>query len=137
MMTGSTDITPLSAAETSRVGRYLLAAVGFVCVGFALVGIIVPGLPTTVFALIAAWAFARSCPRFGIWLENHPRLGPCIRAWRANGAVPVRAKVIAVATMCASLAILTLLTRDSNLIPLLAGSVMAVVAVYILTRPNA
>jgi hypothetical protein len=72
----------------SRTGRYVLIAFGWLCVAIGLVGIVVPGLSTTVFLLIAAWAFSRSSPRFQEWLVEHPRLGPPVQAWRDRGAFP-------------------------------------------------
>jgi uncharacterized membrane protein YbaN (DUF454 family) len=46
--------------------RWLLALVGVLCVIVGGVGVFVPGLPTTVFVLIASYCFTRSCP----WLED-------------------------------------------------------------------
>jgi uncharacterized membrane protein YbaN (DUF454 family) len=51
---------------TSRLQRWLFATLGVACVGLGAVGVVVPGLPTTVFLLAASWLFARSCP----WLEE-------------------------------------------------------------------
>ena len=50
----------------SRLQRWLLAGGGVVCVGIGAVGVVLPGLPTTVFLIAASWLFARSCP----WLEE-------------------------------------------------------------------
>ncbi len=57
------------------------------------VGIFVPMLPTTPFLLLAAALFARSSPRLYDWLLGHPRLGPYIRAFREERAIPLRVKV--------------------------------------------
>jgi len=46
--------------------RLALACVGVVSTGLGALGTIVPGLPTTIFVIIAAWCFAKSCP----WLEE-------------------------------------------------------------------
>lgn len=46
--------------------RWLLAGLGLICVGLGALGTIVPGLPTTIFVIIAAWSFSKSCP----WLED-------------------------------------------------------------------
>lgn len=46
--------------------RYAVAGVGVVFVGIGAVGAVVPGLPTTVFLIIASACFAKSCP----WLED-------------------------------------------------------------------
>lgn len=76
------------------------------------IGIVVPGLPTTVFILLAAWAATRGSPRLRAWLESHPRFGPPIRDWREHGAVPRPAKRLAILMMALSWALTTATTRD-------------------------
>ena len=65
--------------------------------GLGLVGIFIPGLPTTVFLIIAFWAFSKSTERFQNWLWFHPKFGPPIRAWHMHRVIPVRAKIFAAA----------------------------------------
>lgn len=50
----------------TRLQRWLLATLGVLCVGLGGIGVVVPGLPTTVFVLMASYFFAKSCP----WLEE-------------------------------------------------------------------
>ncbi len=82
--------------------RIIWAACGGVALVLALVGILLPLLPTTPFLLLAAFAFARSSPRLEAWLLNHPRLGPPIRDWRDQGAIGRKTKRVALATMAAT-----------------------------------
>jgi uncharacterized membrane protein YbaN (DUF454 family) len=83
-------------AGTRRVLWLLLA---YVALGLGLVGVFVPGLPTTPFVLLAAWCFSRGSERCERWLLEHPRLGPIVRDWRERRAVPLRAKQLATVTM--------------------------------------
>lgn len=122
---------------TSRTGRYLLIAFGWLCVGIGLVGIVVPGLPTTVFLLVAAWAFSKSSERFQRWLMEHPYLGPPVQAWRDRGAIPLKAKVLAVVTMSASLAIIIFYGGGGWVFPAVVGAIMAGAATFVISRPNA
>jgi uncharacterized membrane protein YbaN (DUF454 family) len=71
-------------------------ALGFVCVGLGSIGVIVPGLPTTVFFIAAASCFARSSPRFENWVLGLPGVGPMVRDARAGLGMPRRAKVAAI-----------------------------------------
>ena len=73
--------------------KYLLLSLGWVCVGFAFIGIFVPGLPTTIFLIIALWAFAKSSKKFHAWLLNHKRFGPLLRNWETHKVVPKKAKI--------------------------------------------
>ncbi|MBI5258043.1 MAG: YbaN family protein [Burkholderiales bacterium] len=76
---------------------WLLAGVASLVTG--IVGIFLPLLPTTPFVLLAAFCFTRSSMRCERWLLNHPRFGPMVRDWRANHAVPLRAKQLSALTM--------------------------------------
>jgi uncharacterized protein len=69
---------------------------GLLSVGLGGLGIIVPGLPTTVFFILAAACFSRSNKRFEQWVLNLPKIGPMVRDHRAGLGMPRRSKVIAV-----------------------------------------
>lgn len=88
--------------------RWLLLGFAVVCLGLGIIGIIVPGLPTTVFILMAAWAAARSSPRLYRWLWDHRLFGPLLRNWAQGGKVSRRAKWSATAVMTLSAPILLL-----------------------------
>jgi uncharacterized membrane protein YbaN (DUF454 family) len=79
--------------------RWVWFAAGWVAVGLGGIGIVVPGLPTTVFFIIAASCFARSSPRFEQWVLDLPKIGPMVRDHRAGLGMPRRAKAWAVGTM--------------------------------------
>jgi len=123
------------AGLVSRCGlRYLLIGFGWLNVGLGAIGLVVPGLPTTVFLLIALWAFSKSSERFRAWLYEHKRLGPSIRAWHEHRVIPARAKAAALAMMTLSLAIMAA-SGDWRL-PAIAATVMVPVALFIVSRPS-
>ena len=76
-----------------RPVRFLLISVGLLNVALGVIGIFVPGMPTTVFLLIAGWFFARSSPRLHRWLHQHPRLGPYLEMARTR-SMPLRARIL-------------------------------------------
>ena len=115
--------------------RYLLLVFAALCVALGIIGIFVPGLPTTVFILIAGWAAARSSPRFAAWLENHATFGPMIRDWRERGAVSRRAKISATVVMAISSALL-FLTASRAWVAEATTVVMAVVLMWLWRRPE-
>jgi uncharacterized membrane protein YbaN (DUF454 family) len=78
---------------------YLASGLGFVAVGG--VGVFVPGLPTTVFFIMAAWCFSRSSERLENWVLNLPGIGPMVRDYRAGFGMPRRAKVAAIVSIVA------------------------------------
>ncbi len=115
--------------------RVLLQLFGWLNVGLGAVGVFVPLLPTTPFLLVAAWAFARSSERFHEWLVTHPRLGPPITNWREHRAISRRLKLVAVASLVASLAI-ALAANVPDWALLLQVIVLTVVGGFIVTRPG-
>ena len=52
--------------------RTVYIVVGFSSLGLAGLGVLLPGLPTTVFLLIALWAFSRSSARLHSWVKRMP-----------------------------------------------------------------
>jgi uncharacterized membrane protein YbaN (DUF454 family) len=81
------------------VRRVALFALGWVAVALGAIGIVVPGLPTTGFFVLAAACFARSSPRFERWVLGLPGVGSMVRDHRAGLGMPRRAKVLAIAMM--------------------------------------
>ncbi len=71
--------------------------IGLLCVGLGGVGIVVPGLPTTVFFIAAAACFSRSSPRLEAWVLGLRGIGPMVRDHRDGLGMPRRAKVVATA----------------------------------------
>ncbi|MBB6430463.1 YbaN family protein [Algisphaera agarilytica] len=64
--------------DRPRLVRWMYAAAGGVLLTLGGIGVVVPGWPTTIFWLIAAWCFSRSCPVLQRWIYSRPRVGPVI-----------------------------------------------------------
>lgn len=119
----------------SRTRRYLLLVCGWSNVVLGMIGAVVPGMPTTVFLIIALWAFTQSSPRMRAWLYNHPRFGPSLRNWDRHRVIPPRAKCLAVSMMTVSLAVIAT-AAPGWVLPVSVGGTMAAVALFIVTRPS-
>jgi uncharacterized membrane protein YbaN (DUF454 family) len=118
------------------VRRYLLFLLGWGSLGLGGLGLLLPLMPSTIFLLLALWAFSKSSPTFHRWLFTHPWLGRSLRAWHTHRAIPRKAKVVAVATMGGSVLYVTLYVATDWLLPVLLSGGLAGIAVYILTRPG-
>ena len=114
--------------------RLAFAGAGLVCVGLGWIGVFVPGLPTTVFLIIASYCFARSCP----WLEDRllrvPVFAPYMRAIDAGGGLSPQAARRAWASLWTSLSIsLGVLWVAGRLRPWLAAVLLGAGCVGTLT----
>ena len=105
----------------------------FVILGF--IGALLPGMPTTVFLILAAWASSRGWPQMDNWLLNHPKYGSTLRDWRANGTVPRKAKWFATIMMSIS-AVIMLFTTAPVAVKVFTNTTMLVVCIWLWLRPE-
>lgn len=110
-------------------------ALAYSCAGAGATGVIMPLLPTTPFLLLAVYAAGRSSPILRWRLYRHPRYGYALRAWQRQGAIPLQAKVVAVALIASSWLTLWLLGSAPALLMALAVFFVVILA-FILSRPS-
>ena len=108
---------------------------GWIMLGLGAVGVALPVLPTTPFLLAAAWLFSRSSPAMTAWLLNHPILGRPLRAWRDEGAISARAKLLAVGSMALGY-VVTLRFEPVGHVAIVLAAILLSVAAFIVTRPT-
>jgi uncharacterized membrane protein YbaN (DUF454 family) len=114
---------------------YLLA--GFVFLGLAIVGAVLPVMPSTIFVILAAGCFARSSPRLERMILEHPVFGPALVRWRERGAISPAAKAMAVAGMSVGYVVFLATARPGVPALIAVGAIIAGCGVYVLTRPDA
>ncbi|MBQ9470782.1 MAG: YbaN family protein [Bacteroidales bacterium] len=79
---------------------YLYIVLGLTAVGLGALGVVLPGLPTTPFLLLASWLFYRSSPSLQQWLLAS-WLGKYICAYQRRGGMTAAQKARAVGMMVA------------------------------------
>ena len=115
--------------------RTILISLGWLCVGLGFVGVFVPGIPTTIFLIIALWAFTKSSKKLRHWLLNHKRFGPILNNWQEHKVVPRRAKILMVVLM--SLAVILFYYSSQSLILTIGLIIILVsVAIYVISLPS-
>ncbi|MFW0757340.1 YbaN family protein [Pseudomonas sp. H11T01] len=121
---------------TSKLTRLLFGLLAYASLALGLIAIVVPGLPTTEFILLAAWAATKSSPRLSAWLENHRLFGPILSNWRNGKIIARRAKISATLSMllCAGL-MLAILEHSWPIYLAIAG--MSLGNLWIWSRPEA
>lgn len=117
------------------ITQLLWRALALVSLALGMVGVVLPGLPTVPFLLLAAWAGGHGWPALERWLLQHPRYGAGLRQWRERGCVPRRAKWASSLMMALSAVIMALVGVPRW--PLAAACVsMAAVALWLWRRPE-
>ncbi|MDB5687782.1 MAG: hypothetical protein JWR77_2371 [Rhizorhabdus sp.] len=116
--------------------RWLWFALGWCLVALGFIGALLPVMPTTIFLIGAAACFTRSSPRFERWLLDHRWFGPSLRNWRANRAIPLKAKILAIGSMGVGFVIFVVTLRPKDWIAILVGASIAACALYVGTRPR-
>lgn len=107
-------------------------ALGFILTGLGFVGLILPGLPGTIWFILAAGAFSRGDPRWEAWLLSRPVVGQMILDYRAGMGMPLRAKWIACS--CIVLAVGFSLPRIPVLIGQIVWVLVGLIGIFYITR---
>ena len=130
----------MSSNESKRfrcqASRDLLMTLGIISLTLGIIGIFLPLLPTTPFLLLSSWCFVRSSEKFHNWLYNHKHLGPIIKAWEEKGAINLKAKILAILFIAASL-VLILRNEDISQLHLPVALILLTASLFIVTRPSA
>lgn len=79
--------------KKNRIIRALYIIGGTVSMGLAVLGIVVPGLPTTPFALLSAFLYAKSSQKLYNRLLNNRILGPRIRNYQRRQGITRKGKI--------------------------------------------
>jgi uncharacterized membrane protein YbaN (DUF454 family) len=95
----------MNVTRPSTIRRALFAVLGIFSVALGIIGVFVPGLPTTVFVIAASYLFARSSPTLEAWLERNRWLGPSLQGFRETRGMPRRSKALALVSMWTGLGI--------------------------------
>ncbi len=115
--------------------RMIWLAIGWIAVGCAFIGLLLPIVPTVPFLLVAIWAFGRSSERLRQRLLSDPVFGPDIRKWHERGAIRRSAKLFATVAMASSVLISLWLGMPFYIV-IPQAVILFCVGVFIVTRPD-
>ncbi len=114
--------------------KSLLLLLGFIFVGLGFIGIIVPGMPTTVFMILAAACFAKSSPKFEQWILDLPGIGRLVQDHRNGLGMPQKSKAIAITMMVLAVTLSIIFAITSTLVQILVGGVGIIGVWYVGVR---
>ena len=118
-----------------KIHKPVFFTIGILSLSLGYVGIVVPGLPTTVFILIAAWAFSKCSTKFTYWIENHRLFGPMVLNWQQYRGLSRRAKKVAILTIIPTFAF-TIFIAFSIIGDLIFGFFGIAMCTWLATRPE-
>ena len=124
------------AATGHPAARWLWIALAYVSLGLGILAIFLPGIPSTEFILLAAWAAGKGSPRLRAWMLEHRLFGPVIHNWQHGRVVSRRAKLAASVSMSIALAIMVWTMPDQRVLVGILAFGMAGGAAWMWSRPE-
>jgi uncharacterized membrane protein YbaN (DUF454 family) len=129
-------VDPETRVASSFLARWLYIVAGLVFLGVGILGYVVPGLPGTLFLLIAAWLFSMSHPRLYNWMMTNRWFGRTLRDYRAGLGIPRRIKIVAVAAIAVSVTASVLFSIESPWLEVGLIALGLYGVYFVLTRPT-
>lgn len=127
---------PLEDKKPNKVIKCLLIAAGTIFLGFGIIGIFLPILPTTPFLLLAAACYARSSEKFYKWLLKNKVFGSYIDNYRKGKGIPIKAKIFTIALLWITILLSAIFFTDVLLIRIVLILIAVGVTIHILTIRN-
>ena len=97
---------------------------GFLSLGVAYIGVVLPGIPFSIPAVFAAYCFAKSSDKMHAWLYNHKLFGPFLTNWETKKVFPRKAKYTMLGFMAFALLLMIVFTGNWKAV-MWSGSFMA------------
>lgn len=100
--------------------RYIYIVCGCIAVTLGTIGVVVPGLPTTPFVLLASWCFYKSSPRLQAWLLQS-FLGKYIRDYKEKGGLTMRKRLYIIALMATMVSVSIIFFIPNTTVDIIVG----------------
>ena len=126
----------MSLQHNSQAKRFLWITLGWLCVVVGVIGLALPGLPTTGPLLLALGCFSKGSQRLHDWLFEHPVLGPPLRMYKKTGTMPLQAKLIALGMMALSFMIIAYLAPMQDWLRGLTKAIIIIGMVFVVWIPH-
>ena len=120
-----------------RIKRYIFIFLGLLFLALGILGFIVPGLPGTIWLIVAATFFVRSSEKLYNFVVQNKYFGETVRDFLETGSMALKAKVFSLGSMWVFTGISIIWAPYGWLffkIPVL--SLALVGTIYILSRPT-
>ena len=99
--------------------KVIYIVLGSICIFLGILGIVIPGLPTTPFMLLAAWFYFRSSERLHNKLISNKLLGKYISQYEKNKAISFKTKLYSISIMWIMISLSCIFLISENYIRLI------------------
>lgn len=82
-----------------KLKKFLLISLGLIFVALGTIGIFVPGLPTTIFMILAAYCFLKSSEKLYKWVIENKFVGDKVKHFMETKTIPLRGKIHSISAM--------------------------------------
>ena len=123
----------------SLLSRIFWFSCGFLSMVIGLIGIVVPGLPTTPLMILAAACFAKSSQKFYDWIINNRLFGKHVKNYREGKGIPKKSKPVILSTLWFFVLFAVLIAIPDSAPPIskISTLILAVIGtIFILRIPN-
>lgn len=118
------------------IKKYLLLVLGFMLLALGIAGYVLPGLPGTIFLILAATCFVKSNKKMYDWITGHKIFGKVVKDYLDTGKMPLKAKVLSI-TFIWIFTTISIIWSPYGIIFLIAVVIIAAIGtLFILTRPT-
>ena len=108
----------------NRIKKTFFLILGFLCLGMAYIGFIMPGIPFSIFLVSAAYCFARSSERMHNWIMNHKYFGPFLQNWGQRRIFPQKGKYLMIVVMTTT--VIFTAVKTANLVAVIGTAVLMI-----------
>jgi len=119
--------------KLNQLIKWILIISGTIFLGFGVIGIFLPILPTTPFLLLAAACYARSSQRFYNWLMNNKWFGNYIKNYREGRGIPLKFKIFTITLLWLTILTSIYLVINNFLIEIVLIIIAIGVTIHIIT----
>jgi len=118
------------------IKKYLLLVLGFMLLALGITGYVLPGLPGTIFLILAATCFVKSNKKMYAWITGHRIFGKVVKDYLDTGKMPLKAKILSI-TFIWIFTTISITWSPYGIIFLIAVVIIAGIGtLFILTRPT-
>lgn len=119
-----------------KLKKFILIFFGLIFVAIGTIGIFIPGLPTTIFMILAAYCFIRSSEKMYKWVTENKFVGDKVKHFMETKTIPLRGKIHSISAMWL-MVILSVSFLNADLIIKLIITIAAILGtIVILSYPT-